>query len=103
MLYISNAFALSMLDRQGDCRTPKPISIEEVRDSLKKNEFVSIVGHADTATILGNMLGVELSFNRVSVKLKDDDSLIVGQYVGHRLPEGATMLPEGSSIEWWVI
>lgn len=127
-IYIGNAFSLSMLDRvsqdgelrhnhQGRPRVPRPVSLEEARKIIDAwlphgAEVVSCVGHADTAAVLGGQLGMELPVNRVSVKLRDrienergvfQDLLIVGQYVGPRLPEGATQLPEGAQIEWWVI
>ena len=42
--------------------------------------------------------------NRVSVKLDNPDlHAIIGQYSGPRLEEGATELPEGARIEWWII
>lgn len=41
--------------------------------------------------------------NRVNVKLEPGVLILVGQYIGPRLPEGATTLPEGASIEWWTV
>jgi hypothetical protein len=41
-----------------------------------------------------------LACNRVNVSLKPGDAAIVGQYIGPRLPEGATTLPEGATIKW---
>lgn len=32
---------------------------------------------------------------------EESDRLIFGQYIGPRLPEGVTALPEGATIEWW--
>jgi hypothetical protein len=116
MIYIGNAFSLSMLDRNdqaaesrnkwgGDySRSPYPSSPEQIRVRLADGEaFTSAVGHADTAAILGELLGVTLPVNRVSIKLARGDTLFVGQYTGPRLPEGTTTLPEGASIEWWAI
>lgn len=31
----------------------------------------------------------------------EDALTLVGQYRGPRLPDGATTLPEGATIEWW--
>lgn len=62
--------------------------------------FASVVGHQDTANVLADMLGVPVSFNRVSMKLEKGDVLYVGQVVGGRLPEGAVELPEGFSIKF---
>jgi hypothetical protein len=42
--------------------------------------------------------------NRATVSLKKGDTVVVGQYRGSRLPEGATTLPEGATIQWlWVV
>ena len=124
-VYISNAFSLSMLDRKvqsrkvsdgavyGMPRIPSPfMSLEEVKEFIKereekdpRTEIVSVVGHSDTAAVLSGLLGRDLPVNRVSLKFTDEpgEVLIVGQYVGPRLPEGATTLPEGATIEWWSV
>lgn len=118
-IYISNAFSLQMLSREhmwdrnrwgGDyTRSPRPVTLQEARKIASKEnpiddrEVVSIVGHADTAAILTKQLGMDVPFNRQSVRLEAGDMLLVGQYVGPRLPEGAKELPEGADIEWWVV
>jgi len=116
---VANAFALSMLDpevqRYGHycgARTPTPCddgSHKAAKEFLNKWERTgeavvrSIVGHADTARVFSAMLERDIAPNRESVKLKPHQILLVGQYVGPRLPEGATELPEGASIFWWTI
>lgn len=83
MEYISNAFSLQMLNLQEEHN----ISIVPVKEFPAT--AVSVVGHADTAAVLG------VPFNRVSVNLQKGDILYVAQLVDGRLPEGATTLPEG--------
>jgi hypothetical protein len=108
-IYICNAFALSMLDRasqesSGTRRAPTPISEEGARTILRgATNAVSAVGHADTAAIFSKLLDRPVEVNRVSVKLGPDDLALIGQYIGPRLPEGATKLPDGATIEWWVV
>lgn len=85
--YIGNAFSLQMLDA-----FPCSVSITEV-DSFPK-DAISVVGHADTANILG------VAFNRVSVTLHKGDVLYVAQVVGGRLPEGCTTLPDGYKLKF---
>ena len=58
----------------------------------------SVIGHADTAAVVSDLLGRECAFNRTSVKLERGDVLFVAQVVGGRLPEGATTLPEGMAL-----
>ena len=110
MLYVCNAFALSMLDRARQLampRAPRPISIDEARavanEAANASRFMSVVGHADVAAIFTAALGVLVRPNRVSLQLAQHDMLLVGQFIGPRLPEGATALPPGATIEWWLV
>ena len=111
-LYVSNSFALSMLDKERIKDRPRtPIylgGVEEARQRIADWEFygasvISCIGHADTAELFTRLLGRNLPFNRISVKLDDQSCILVGQYSGPRLTEGATELPEGAEIEWWII
>ena len=63
--------------------------------------FESFVGHADTARVLEGMLKLHVPCNRSNVTIAKN--AIVAQYVGPRLPEGATSLPEGAKINWYLI
>lgn len=120
-IYVTNAFSLSMLpawrrDAHHEIHEGDPISTEievipilDPADWLRDAESrhgdpaVSAVGHADTARLFSAILGRTIEPNRVSVEIGDDDELLVGQYVGPRLPEGATELPEGATIHWMVV
>lgn len=122
-IYIANAFSLSMLNREQQAGTPAgytprstdrigrtariPRPLDDPRALVAARQIparvVSIVGHEDTARVLGGLLGIELRKNRVSIELAPEDLVIVGQLVGARLPEGATELPEGAAIEWWIV
>lgn len=121
-VYLSNAFSLQM---QGayDCSTRR-CSLDEAKNlvtGLVPGQYIdresekdgsdavvaliakSCVGHADIAAILSGLIGFEVPVNRVSVSLKPGDKLVVGQYVGPRLPEGCKEIPAGSRIEWYVV
>jgi hypothetical protein len=112
-IYICNSFSLSMLDRatqlaelqEGGGRAPTPISVDAAKRILEsaRSQIVSAVGHADTAAVFSKLLDRPVEVNRVSIKLTPHDMAIVGQYVGPRFPEGATQLPEGATIEWWLV
>jgi hypothetical protein len=122
-ILIANAFALSMLDREAQngtpngyvavcgesiatCRVPRPCDDpgQFLADADRWDVPVrSVVGHADTAAVFSSVLGRVVAHNRETVKLAPDDILLVGQYIGPRLPEGATALPEGATIEWWIV
>lgn len=125
-VYLSNAFSLQM---QGgnECSTRR-VTLDEARsavigwqqtglsrrlsdgeervyDGTSVLSAISVVGHADVAEIISAQLGVgvEIPVNRVSVSLRPGDTLVVGQYVGPRLPEGCKELPEGARIEWYMV
>lgn len=124
MKYVSNAFSLQM---QGDheCLTT-PASREAAMwelspvhqgDSEAKSKYwgtgplqfpaKSVIGHADICSVINSDLGLSgeaaYQMNRTSIKLEPGDILWVGQYVGPRLPEGATELPEGATIRWYKV
>lgn len=86
--YLANAFSLQMLDLKGS--PVGNLNYEVV--STFPDDVVSVVGHPDTAAVLG------VPCNRVNLSLKKGDVLYVAQLTGGRLPEGCTSLPEGYSF-----
>ena len=116
-LYIAAAFSLSMLYR-GDQADPdfarKPMPVESDQEALDLlascrldgYDVVSVVGHADTARVIGAILGLDLAVSRESIRLEPDDVLLVAQVVSQaggpvRLPVGADTLPDSVRLEWW--
>lgn len=118
-IVLANAFSLNMIpsDRTDETLSFNKITADEAREMVSNADNVmSIVGHADTARVFGNVLGVDVTPNRISYKMdtaykaskanphpEETRLLLVGQYNGPRLEEGATTLPEGATIEWWLI
>lgn len=109
MIYLANAFSPAMLPFDDERHTaytvrfvawPHAHGAELARAELDGRAWVSIVGHADTAAVMSSKLGLEIKPNRASVQLRPGDQVVVGQYSGPRLPEGATLLPEGATIRW---
>ena len=105
MRYVSNAFSLNMI--ASSCNVSVSVygsNIDAAKFYMDRPDApVSIVGHEDTARIFSSLIGEEIAFNRANVTLAPGDEVLVGQYRGPRLPEGASKLPEGASIEWIVI
>lgn len=96
MIYIGNAFSLQMLDlKEKSLVEISPVSKEDLKEKIKQQGFVSIVGHTDTAQVLSSDLDLNIEANRISLNLKQEDILFVAQLTGGRLPEGSTILPEG--------
>lgn len=101
MIKLANAFSIQML-QGGAVVNFAPCTKEYVARELNSG-FESYIGHPDLATIIGNTIGVDIPSNRSSLTLTEDDVLIVAQYRGPRLPEGATKLPENATIEFWKV
>jgi len=91
--FIANAFSLNMVS-PADLPRLRMVAVDRPARVLDSGRFVSAVGHADTAALIG------VPMNRVSVTLTQSDWLYVAQYKGPRLPEGTTTLPEGASFSW---
>ena len=99
---ITNAFSINMLSMDSNL---KFIHLKETEALWIAENFQhsSAVGHADTAAVLSTVLGVDVPMNRTTLQMQRSVGLLVGQYKGPRLPEGATALPESASIEWWLV
>ena len=99
-MLLLNSVSLNMVAdlTEGSLRFEE-ISPEEARRLLGP-DFTSAVGHADTAAVYAAELGVPVETNRITVALNKGDVVVVGQYRGPRLAEGATTLPDGAKIVW---
>ncbi|MCC9262095.1 MAG: hypothetical protein K8V75_06915 [Methanobrevibacter woesei] len=95
MKYVTNAFSLQML-REPDCL----VNITEIDyDAFKALSYdaYSVIGHHDIAGVLG------LEYNRESIKINEDDVVLVAQLFGGRLPENCTELPEDVELRFFCI
>lgn len=97
MTYLSNAFSLNMLSSSEDFTL---VRARKVEPSEVPETAMSVIGHTDTARVVSGILGREVPASRKNVVLNSGDILYVAQYKGPRLPEGATQLPEGSTLEF---
>jgi len=114
VMYVCNAFSLSMLDREAtQTRARIPIPVADTTEAVRRlrewrkagREVVSAVGHRDTAVILSALLLGEIPStpDRITVKLGMGDVALIAQLTGPRPPEGSTTLPQGAAFEWWII
>ena len=110
MLYITNALSINMVPA-GENRFAyfgRKVSLSEAYDIIDsyRGNVEGAIGHEDTATAAAiklRMVKDEL-FNRMTLSIKPGaDQMIVCQYRGDRLEEGATSLPADSSLEFWYI
>jgi hypothetical protein len=68
----------------------KKTTVDEVRQLLLKENWLSAVGHEATATFLSRLLGISIPVNRVAIKAKPGD-ILVHLNLKTRLPEGRTL------------
>jgi ribosomal protein S27AE len=91
MLYLSNAFSLGMIASPEAVIHVEEISkgraAIEVTAALHDDRFKSVIGHEATASILSELLGIQVAVNRERITLRNGDELIVFQLLT-RLPEG---------------
>lgn len=93
---LSNAFSLNMISTDNAIK----ILITPINKNNIPVDVESAVGHPDTARVISNELGFTVEPNRVTVRLDKGDILFVAQYIGPRLQEGATTLPENATIKY---
>ena len=98
---IFNALSGQMVD------APCMMALDKVSSSqaaaMLAEEVESYIGHAETATVISEELGVEIPFARRFGHLSIGERAIVAQVKGGRLPEGATSLPKEMWIEYLLV
>lgn len=95
---ILNAFSVNMIPAFPANVRFEELTLDKAREMASTAR--SAVGHADTAAVFTDVLGLSVPANRANVVLMPGDICLLGQYRGPRLPEGATSLPAGATIQW---
>ena len=98
---ITNAFSINMLPPEGAKVEFTPLAVPAVQMAMIKWGYHSSIGHANTAAVVSDILGMTVPANRKSITLDNDTIVIVAQYSGPRLEEGAKSLPPGAVIKFW--
>jgi hypothetical protein len=100
--YLLNAIPGGLIPADGITLRVIPCSAARVGRKLRSGEVLSAVGHADTAALIGALVGAPCAAARISVPaLVPGDHHLLALYQGPRLPEGATTLPEGASLAFY--
>lgn len=107
--YLVNAWSINMLQHKRAKVDFAQISANQAVLHLSGG-FQNAIGHPDTANVVHNTLAGLMAADsawpqaeRQTVKMGLDDQCVVAQYSGPRLPEGATELPEGATIQFWIV
>lgn len=90
-VFIGNTFTINGIDEDKFNVKVEEISWEEF-DKYREGDHINYMGHEDVAKFVG------MEMNRISIHAYKGDTIIVPQYIGPRLPEGTTVLPEGAVI-----
>lgn len=71
----------------------KSTSLEEVKELLQENDFISAIGHQSTAEVLTELIGIDIPMNRIQFSQKPGQTAIVFRLLG-RIPEGKILSRE---------
>ena len=98
-----NAFSIQMISALEEASVSfKKINIEQAKNLLADG-VDSFIGHADTAAVIGGLLGMDVPVQRRFGTLVPGETAVVAQVLGGRLPEGCTVLPDGMSIQFFQV
>lgn len=94
-LVIANAFSVSMLSPYAKSTVSFiRIGLDDAKKLVKlandEGKLYSIVGHAGTAKLLSEILGVEIKANREFYVMRPNDVVLVAS-INVRLPEGKVL------------
>jgi hypothetical protein len=95
MLYVMNSLIVPVDFNEKTKYTVllRKISLKEAKEILSEIHFTSAVGHEATAKVLSELLGINIPFNRITVKLKAGD-MCIHFALKTRLPEGKILTEE---------
>lgn len=96
-ILLCNAFSLNMLISINATIKTEELTIPQTVETLSEG-FQSGMGHS--TELVSSILGMDIPMNRSNNKIDNGESVIVAQYVGPRLPEGAVELPEGATLKF---
>ena len=100
--WICNAFSLNMIRGGYNLK----IHVEEVTTQQARQLVIgaeSSVGHEDTAKLFSLILERGIAFQRKTVELAEGEYILVGQYIGTRLPEFMEQRPKEADLRWLLI
>ena len=112
-LFITDELDLSLLDRQIqrfalDSRVPVPCDdpVAYLTGRIQYDPALrieSIVADGSLADLFSVVLRIPVAERRIKVRLTKDETALIGHYQGPRLAFGATELPLGATLDWWLL
>ena len=86
MLYLTNAPIIPISGEDLIVRA-KEVSVNEAKELINREEWVSAIGHKSTAELLSIALEKEIPMNRVEIKIRKGDKILAFS-LNRRLEEG---------------
>jgi len=105
MIYILNSLIVPVnFDKVSQVNVKlSRISVQEAKDILSNNKFVSAIGHEGSAQVLSQLLGIKIPVNRISVFFEKGD-IGIHLFLKQRLPEGKILSDEElSKLDFWIV
>jgi len=112
-LYITDTLDLSLIPRENQFlnltrRSPMPCNdpVKYLTDRLQYDPNLvieSLVFDGNLADLFSVVLRIPVEMRRVKVRLGIDEVALIGQYEGPKLEFGATELPLGAELSWWLL
>ncbi|CAJ31690.1 DNA binding protein [Betalipothrixvirus puteoliense] len=90
MLYILNSAILPLKPGEEYLIKAKEINIEQAKKLVQNEKFTSAIGHDATAKLLSNILEVNVTMNRIAIRVSHGDK-ILAFLLKQRLPEGTVI------------
>jgi transcription antitermination factor NusA-like protein len=75
MLYVFNSQIIPLNWQLADSYTVKikRIDVNQARQLVNQNQFISAIGHESTAKLLSMLLGIDIPINRIQVEMVSGD------------------------------
>lgn len=100
MSYIVNAFSLNMV---ASLTGSFNVNFEPIAPADIPRDVQSGLGHDDIVYFVNKETGLSLVKNRCNNEFSHGDIFYIAQYIGPRLEEGATTLPDNSTIKYFKV
>jgi len=83
--------------------TFRRVTVEEAKQLVASQPFVSAVGHEGTAQLLSKLLGVHIPYNRQTIYMQPGDQCL-HFFLSTRLPEGRVLSEdELQKLDYWLV
>jgi hypothetical protein len=79
------------------------LTVEEAKQLVASQPFVSAVGHEATAQLLSRLLGVTIPYNRIQIYMQPGDKGL-HFFLRTRIPEGKILSEdELKGLDYWLV